>query len=254
MLIGNYRCQVNDTVEISADKSTIIINGKNSETTHIDINDVIEGESPYEFLLKCLANPKTCLHMYRHTTKEMTEEEKKMLLRSARLNGQYDLAKELEQNGVILESRDDYLALTTDAITTDEAGALTQTSPGYSTDLNLNTFLKKMEKERQEFQSERQELQSERQEFQSERQEFQSDKKEMMKKLEEVMEKLDGKERETGPIAGVFKLLKKKTRPSSFSGTRPKDVPGSRKKWTGSNDQVSMDRRRDAIGQTSSES
>ena len=70
VVVGKYKCQVKDTVEIEGKKIRIrTISGSNSEYSQtVDINTVMKGESAYDFFVKCLLNQnqKVFVHFLDH--------------------------------------------------------------------------------------------------------------------------------------------------------------------------------------------
>ena len=104
-MIGSYRCEVNDQVGVSENPWSITItrsNSKsNSNTKHVDINAVMKGETPFDFLLKCISmsNQNAAVHFLNHSTHSLTKQSQENLLKEARLKGTYCIFEALEKQG-----------------------------------------------------------------------------------------------------------------------------------------------------------
>ena len=106
--VGHYECSETDKIEVSQNHITIIAGGESHRVdTTVDIETVMKGETAFEFLCKCISNPKAFSHFLDHTSSDMIQtEEKRELLRRARIKGDYRTAIALEQSGVSLKSDD----------------------------------------------------------------------------------------------------------------------------------------------------
>ena len=106
-MIGKYRCEAEDTVEVCEDQ--IRINGKR-DTIVDDINNVIGEELPYNFLVKCLHNQKAFTHFLKHSTicgqysNTLTSDDRKKLLKTARKRGKSQVSEMLEEMGAYADS------------------------------------------------------------------------------------------------------------------------------------------------------
>ena len=109
-MIGNYRCEAEDTVEVCEDH--LRINGKR-DTISIDINDVVGEEPPYHFLIKCLHNQKAFTHFLQNSTicgqysSSLSTDDRKKLLKTARKKGKRVASEMLEEMGVCADSSDE---------------------------------------------------------------------------------------------------------------------------------------------------
>ena len=104
---GKYKNQVTDTVQIDGKEIRILSGSQNTETKTYDINAVVKGESPCDFLVKCLANQnqKVFIHFldYLPTSDKgkgpLNPSEGGDVLALARIQGKYDAGVALEKKG-----------------------------------------------------------------------------------------------------------------------------------------------------------
>ena len=107
IVVGNYECQETDKIEVSENHIAILAGGEPSHLTRVDIDTVMKGETAFDFLCKCISNPRAFSHFLDHTSSNLVpQEERKELLRRARITGRYRAAIELEQRGVSLKDED----------------------------------------------------------------------------------------------------------------------------------------------------
>ena len=110
VMIGKYRCEAEDTIEVCEDQ--IRINGK-KDTIVDDINNVIGEELPYNFLVRCLHNQKAFKHFLNNSTicgqysNTLTSDDRKELLKTARKRGKNQISESLEEMGVYVDSSDE---------------------------------------------------------------------------------------------------------------------------------------------------
>ena len=114
---GKYKNQVTDTVHI--DGTEIRVSGRqNTETKTLDINVVMKGESPFDFLVKCLANhnQNAFIHFldYIGPTSEkgkgpLNPSEGGDVLALARRKGKYEAGVALEKKGYKIEDSNEQI-------------------------------------------------------------------------------------------------------------------------------------------------
>ena len=103
---GHYLCQKDDIIDIRDKNKTIKINKSSpskqrfetSDLKRLNIDEVIDGKSPYECLKNCIGNKKAFMHMLRYTTKKMSEKESKILLQISKDKNEFESAEALKQN------------------------------------------------------------------------------------------------------------------------------------------------------------
>ena len=108
IVIGKHKCNETDIFEVDESHVKVFGEGKRSNLTKVDIENVKQEDTPLAFFLKCLSNAKTFTYfLNQSTSKPINFKEGTALLREARISGKYDVALALERAGIVLEEEEE---------------------------------------------------------------------------------------------------------------------------------------------------